>query len=307
VWARTLDQPLNPRPEVRGGGIAIVDLGPDRRGDILVAAPFSSPDLGGSASDTLYCFSPQGKLRWRQVFNSSFTFGAHEYGPPWGADLPVVISDGTKLSIWASAHETFWSPSTLTQFDADGHQLTQFVNWGHIMVLDHLRNATGSYILVGGISNQCDCAMLAVLNEGNASGSSPAQSPAYACENCPQGKPYRYILFPRSELTQLSGATYNKLRFMSINGGHVWVGVSETNSPGVPGADWIKYDLTDDFVPKSFTVSDHFWTLHRQMEAEGKIHHAVEQCPERTQPRRVQVWSPERGWQQIDVPVSTER
>jgi excisionase family DNA binding protein len=307
LWSKTLDRPLNPRPELRGGGISIVDLGPDRRGDILVAAPFSSPDLGRSANDTLYCFSPQGKARWRHVFDSSFTFGGHEYAPPWSADLPVVISDGAKPSIWATAHETFWSPSILAEIDADGHQLAQFVNWGHIMVLNHVRNASGSYILLGGISNQCDCAMLAVLNEGDASGSSPAQDPAYACENCPQGKPHRYILFPRSELTQLSGATYNNLRLINTDGGHVWVGVSETSTTAPPGADWIKYDFTEDFVPKSFTVSDHFWTLHRQMEAEGKIHHTVEQCPERTKPRRVQVWSPEHGWQQIAVPMSTER
>jgi excisionase family DNA binding protein len=307
LWAMPLDRALDTRPEVRAGKIAIVDLGQDRRGDILVAAPFSSPDANRSASDTLYCFSPQGKLRWRHIFDSSFRFGGHEYGSPWDANPPVVISDGAKLSIWAAAIETFWSPSTLTEFDADGHQLAQFVNWGHIMVLNHVRNASGSYILAGGISNQCDCAMLAVLNEEDASGSSPAQDPAYACENCPQGKPVRYILFPRSELTQLSGATYNKLRLINADGAHVWVGVSETYDTEVPGSDWIKYELTEDFVPKSFTVSDHFWTFHRQMEAEGKIHHTVEQCPERTQPRRVQVWSPEDGWKQITVPASTER
>jgi hypothetical protein len=74
-----------------------------------------------------------------------------------------------------------------------------------------------------------------------------------------------------------------------------------------PPNDWIKYDLSDNFVPLSFAVSDHFWTTHRQMEADGKIHHSVEQCPERTGPRKVQMWSPERGWEWITVPVSTER
>jgi hypothetical protein len=175
------------------------------------------------------------------------------------------------------------------------------------MVLNHVRNVAGSYVLVGGISNQCDCAMLAVLREDRASGSSPPQEPAFACENCPAGRPYRYILFPRSELTQLSGATYNKLRLIRVDGGRVWVGVSETKTDEMLGADWLKYELSDSFVPKSFTVSDHFWTLHRQMEAEGKIHHTVAQCPEHTQSRKVQMWSAEHGWEQIAVPVSTER
>jgi hypothetical protein len=271
-----------------------------------VEAAFSSPELGSSANDTLYCFSSRGDLRWRHVFDSSFRFGGHDYGPPWFAGPSMVIAHGVGPSIWSAAKENLWSSSTLIEFDADGHQLAQFVNWGHIMVLNRVRNASGSYILAGGISNQCDCAMLAVLNEEDASGSSPAKEPAYACENCPQGKPYRYILFPRSELTQLSGTTYNNLRIINVDGTHVWVAVSETSTTEPPGADWIKYDLMENFVPKSFTVSDHFWTLHRQMEAEGKIHHTVEQCPEHA-PRRVQVWSPEHGWEQINVPVSTER
>jgi DNA-binding winged helix-turn-helix (wHTH) protein len=165
LWAKPFDEPLDPRPELRAGRIAIVDLGQDRRNDILVAAPFSAPDPSKSANDTLYCFSSQGKLRWHHIFDGSFRFGDHDYGSPWGADPPVVISDGARLSIWAAAYETYWSPSTLTEFDADGHQLAEFVNWGHIMVVNHVRNASGSYILAGGISNQCDCAMLAVLNE----------------------------------------------------------------------------------------------------------------------------------------------
>jgi (E)-4-hydroxy-3-methylbut-2-enyl-diphosphate synthase len=38
------------------------------------------------------------------------------------------------------------------------------------------------------------------------------------------------------------------------------------------------------------------------MEAEGKIHHTVERCPDRTQLKKVRVWSPEHGWKEIGVP-----
>jgi len=61
--------------------------------------------------------------------------------------------------------------------------------------------------------------------------------------------------------------------------------------------------LSEDFVPQSVWISDHFWTEHHEFEVEGKIHHTVEQCPERTQPQIVRMWSLEAGWKQIKVPV----
>jgi hypothetical protein len=163
-----------------------------------------------------------------------------------------------------------------------------------------VNDGNGSYILAGGISNQCNCAFLAVLREDYATGSSPALAPVFRCDNCPVGEPYRYLLFPQSELTPLSGAAYNTLSVISVDKGHVWVGVSETRSQGLDN--WKRYDLSDNFVPQSAWVSDQYWALHRQMESEGKIHHTVEQCPERTQPQTVRMWSPEDGWKEIKLP-----
>ncbi len=308
LWSYDFSRPLVPNPETLGPTISIADLGPGRQRDVLVLAPFSSPDLGSSANDTLFCFSESGKVMWQHVFDDTFRFGENDYGSPWVSGPMMVARSAGDPSIWVAAQEMFWSASTLTRFDRDGEQKSQFVNWGHIAAINHVRNSNGSFILVGGISNQCDCAMFAVLREDNPSGSSPATDPAFTCKNCPEGKPYRYLLFPRSELTELSGAAYNSVRLIQVNGGKVWIATTETKLPGsLPGPDWIKYDLSDSFVPQAFTISDHFWTLHREMEAEGRIHHTVAQCPERTSPRKVKMWSAEHGWQEISVPVSTER
>jgi hypothetical protein len=307
LWRYDFGQPLDPNPENPAERITIADLGLGRNGEVLAAVPFASPDRGGSSSDELYCFSARGRVRWHHLFDDVPRFGGHDYGPPWIVSSAVVMPNRAESSIWVAAREAFWSPAVLVKLDRDGHQLAKFVNWGHIAVVSRLRNSSGSYILVGGISNQCDCAMLAVLREGEVSGNSPPREPAFTCENCPEGRPYRYILFPRSELTLLSGAAYDVLRLIHAEDGHVWVGVSETRTAESPGPDWIKYNLSESFVPQTFTVSDHFWTFHRQMEVEGKLHHTTAQCPERTQPRKVQVWSPEGGWEQVTVPISTER
>lgn len=307
LWSYPFDTPLNPGPDSSKDRLQVMDLGSDRQRDALVLAPFASAELEPTLNDALFCFSAKGRPRWSHVFKDTFRFGGNDYGPPWMAWSLMVTSDRSSPRIWAVAREGLSSPSMLMGFDRDGRQLAEFVNWGHIATLKGVRNGSGSYILVGGISNQCNCAMLAVLKEDSPSGSSPPLEPAYACENCPEGRPYRYFLFPRSELTLLSGVAYNSVQLIQVDKGHVWAGVRETNNGGFPGADWIKYDLTDDFVPKSFTISDHFWTFHSQMESEGKIRHTVGQCPEGVGPRRVQMWSAERGWEWISVPKSTER
>ena len=284
LWAYDFHQPLNSNPAgFVGPRVGIFELGPDRRKDVLVAAPRISDSAESSHSDAIYSFSADGNLQWQHTFNDVFRFGGQDYGLPWYSNPLMVLSEKNASSIWASAGEYFWSPSTLIKFDRDGHVLGQFVNWGHITSLNHVYKLSGSYILVGGISNQCNCAMLAVLSADHPSGSSPAlPGSTSVCENCPAGSPLRYLLFPRSELTELSGAAYNKVSVIHVDGSQVWIAVSETSGPGdPPGADWEKFELSDDFIPTSFTVSDHYWTLHHEMEAEGKIHHSLEHCPER--------------------------
>jgi hypothetical protein len=304
LWPYDFGQPLRPDPDPPATDrVAIVNLGRTRQHDLLAAAPLFSSDRTNPPSDALYCFSARGKLRWHHPFDGKPQFGGHLYDSPWAFSALMVTRSDSAPSIWCSVRQYYSSASTVVEFDRDGNKLAQFVNWGHIDSLNYVREASGSYVLAGGISNQSDCAFLAVLREDHASGSSPALSSGFQCDNCPPGEPYRYLLFPRSELTRLSGATYNNLRLIQVDGSHVSVGVSETTNPGVPGPDWEQYDLSKDFVPQSVWISDHFWTLHREMEVEGKIHHTVEQCPERTQPQPVRMWSPETGWKEIKVPV----
>ncbi len=302
VWRFDFREPLNlpqdlPEPEM----VRVADLGPGRRQDVLSFAPLFWPGRANSPSDALYCISARGKLRWRHNFDERPSFSGREYGPPWVDGPFLVTSDQPKASIWCSARENYSSVSMLVQLDPDNRLLAKFINWGHIWVLNRIHGADGLFILAGGISNQCDCAFLAVLREDDISGSSPALSPEFRCDNCPQGQPYRYLLFPQSELTVPSGAAYSQLSAIREDEGRIWVGVNETRVPGLDN--WKRYDLSDSFVPQSVWVSDQYWALHRQLELEGKIHHSVEQCPERTQPQPVRMWSPEAGWKDIKVPV----
>jgi len=304
LWTFNFGQPLSSAPDRATERLQFINAQNRAQKDVLAMAPLLVEGQPNPSSDALYRLSSTGKLLWSQSFQDKPRFGGKDYGPPWAFGALMVTEDGRMPSIWCAVRSALWSPSSLFKLDADGNQVGQFVNWGHIGHLNHVQEANGSYILAGGINNECNCAMLVVLRENQPSGSSPLlPGSALSCQNCPDGQPYRYLLFPRSELNPLSGSSYNILRLIQTDKGRVSVAVGETDGGGEGvGADWEMYDLSENFVPQSYTVSDHYLELHRQMEREGKIHHTVKQCPELTQPRTVRVWSPGGGWKDIPVP-----
>jgi hypothetical protein len=303
LWTFNFGQPLNNAQSGVTERLQLVNSRRHSQKDVLAMAPLFVEGQPNPSSDALYLLSSTGRLLWRHSFQDTLRFGGKNYGSPWLFGALIVIEDVPKPSIWCAVRSAFWSPSSLFELDGDGNRVGQFVNWGHILSLNYVREANGSYILAGGINNECNCAMLTVLREDHPSGTSPPLAGStLSCQNCPPGQPYRYLLFPRSELNPLSGASYNQVELIQTNDGGVKVGVKETKSEQVLGPDWEMYDLSESFVPRSYTVSDHYLELHRQMEREGKIHHTVKECPELTKPRTVRIWSPERGWKEVQVP-----
>ena len=51
----------------------------------------------------------------------------------------------------------------------------------------------------------------------------------------------------------------------------------------------------------SARFSARYWELHRELEAEGKIAHTREQCPDRDGPREIQMWEPAGGWRTVQI------
>lgn len=99
------------------------------------------------------------------------------------------------------------------------------------------------------------------------------------------------------------GPPYNNICNILNTDGHLQLMSLETaDAQSDSPQDWALYDLSPDFVPEKVILSDHYWEDHRRLSAEGKIKHSVEQCPERTKPIIVKMWSPEQGWKDIALP-----
>jgi len=271
AWSFDFDQPLaeaNAREVNRR--VRIEDLNNDGRKEVLVAAPLLISERGDSSSDALYCFSSYGKELWHHSFQDRLRFSGDDAGPRWEISALMVTRNGATASVWSTICESLLSTSVLYRFDVRGGAAPYFVNYGHLRSLNRVQTASGSYILAGGINNEANCGMLAVLKEGGTSGHSPSMTPSAECAGCPKGEPYRYFLFPRTEICRMIGPPYNNICNILNTDGHLQLMSLETaDAQSDSPQDWALYALSPDFVPEKVILSDHYWEDHRRLSAEG--------------------------------------
>jgi len=289
--------------------VKIVDLNGDGHREVLVAAPqllFRS-GTASTDTDTLYCLTSRGRLMWKHEFRDLLSFGDEDCGPRWEVGSLLISLDGPRPAIWCSTCSFPMSGSVLFHFTTTGPAAPYFVNYGHMRALSEIRTPTGTYLLAGGINNEYNCAMLAVLREDAPSGHSPQTEPSKsACQGCPPGQPYRYFLFPRSEVNQVLGPSYNQISRILAGSEGVDAMTDELRadptSGRLTGMDWVLYRFSTEFAPLRVTFSDQYWEDHERLSAEGRIKHTVEDCPERLKPITVRIWSPQAGWSSVELP-----
>jgi hypothetical protein len=305
VWSYDFERALRTvEPGELSRKYKIQDLNGDGKKEILVAAPLLLFKESEPSTDALYCFSARGKVLWHDSYNQRVHFGAEDCGPRWEIRSLMVTGQGADQKTWTAACSYPTSVGILAKTDTNGNRINYFVNYGHLVSMGEFRPPSGSYVLAGGINNEYDCAMLAVLRETGPAGRSPQTGSRAECDVCPEGQPLRYFLFPRSEINRVGGPAYNEVHAELLTGHGFSVKTRELGPDDIEGGvpDWALYEFSDDFVPLSVKFSDHYWQDHRRFAAEGKIGHDVESCPERLKPITVREWTAERGWRNIQLP-----
>lgn len=279
--------------------VVFADLNGDGTKEVLAAPPFLEATGDAPASGTLYCFSQRGELMWRYQPDATLSFAGYRYSGAWGiADLLVV--PGTPAdSLFVAVHHIPWWPSFVVRLDAHGRAGRLFVNSGQLIRLNYLRAGQRPYLLVAGANNEYEkSGILAVVDAEGEPATSP-QSPgsAFRCDGCPVNPPLRYVFFPRSELHRLLSNESSSVSSVTVSPNNTFeVRTVETTEWYGPAG---LYVFSSDFNLVSASRTDSYWEMHRKLEQEGKIKHPADQCPERTQPLSIRVWTPETGWASV--------
>jgi hypothetical protein len=195
-------------------------------GHVVVAVPLLQTERGAS-TDAIYCFSATGKVLWRRALEERVRFGGEECGPPWLASDLMVTGDGTNTFAWCTISNHPKSVGILLKVDPNGNTARWFVNFGHLGRLKEFGVGGRPYLLVGAINNETKSACLAVLDETRPAGHSPQTGALAECDSCPEGQPYRYFLFPGSEVIRVTGPPYNGVMQIVVANGQIQVMTTE--------------------------------------------------------------------------------
>lgn len=256
--------------------------------------------LHGGPTDVarILCFTAEGTLRWQQTLEHSVIYGSETYSGPWGSG-PVIIQHATRGTrvIWATHHNTWW-PAVVAMLGDNGDVRARFQHPGWITAMQPLPD---DRILMAGINNEFDSDIVAVLDEDSWPGAPPPGGKTeFACRDCPDGRPLRYFVVPRTELNALAGTPRLQAHIHAIDRGVTLRTYQNGNNPG--GGELI-LEFAPDMTPQRARMSDAYWTWHSQMERQGLVRHAADACPDR---RGVELreWQRGRGWRHVFVPSS---
>lgn len=269
---------------------AIADMTGD--GDPEIAAVVGRGEPTEYIADTLHMFSSSGRELWQRQLAESVTFGSHRFDPPWNTGpMRIVRTNGGSHVLWLTHHHTWW-PAIAVRFDAAGTRTGRFVHAGWLTSAAGLEDGT---VVMGGVSNQHGSDVFVVLDAASWDGAGPPGEGLYECRACPEGRPYRYFVLPRSELSVATGSTRQAAHI------HVFAhGVEVRVVQKKLGSADIIYEFTRDFTLRAVRPSDAYWAWHRELESSGLVTHAEAACPEHVSVR-AKLWERERGWSELTV------
>jgi len=254
--------------------IALEDLDHDGEKELLLVTWGDS-----QFARRLICFNSDGSVRFDVQPNRSIRYGETNENPPFlmTGFMLTAEPDGTS-TIWTAAVHNYEFPSVLWKLDRYGKVTGEYWSNGHINVIQESRFNGRSVILVGAMDNERVATSLAVLDYENPSGFAPAENPKYRCENCPQGSPLAFFIFPRTEMSRRFETRPVVSQIRAQPDGRVTVTVVQMTHQlrgevGPYGAD-VWYTLDQRLLLAEAESGDMYRRLHSYPELMSQLKHA---------------------------------
>lgn len=249
------------------------------------------PDATVSSGELLR-FTPGGTLERAFSLHDRIAFGTTSYEEPWAiTDFRVEKRpDATRVVL--AAHHFQWWPSVVSVLDERWQRRGTFVNAGWA---ERVQWLGPDRLVIAGFSNAKDGGMVALLDPNALDGQSPPSGDArYVCTSCGDASALRYVVLPRSELNRVTGSPFNRAR-VELSGERLVVQTAEVpeNEARIVAA---VYEFSRGLELQRASFGDRYWELHATLEAEGKLTHPRERCPDRDGPRAIEIWERATGW-----------
>ncbi|MBI4265736.1 MAG: hypothetical protein HY657_15280 [Acidobacteria bacterium] len=246
----------------------------------------------------------EGRVRRSFAFDDEVVFYGTRYGAPWAVTTFAVEGAGAARQLAVASHHWLWDPSLITVLDHKWRRRATFVHAGWIEQLQWL---APDRLLVGGFSHPQDGGMVALLDTTAMNGQGPEPAGTrYHCDTCGSDRPLRMVVMPRSELNLVTASRFNRA-VVEVLPDRIIVRTIEIPAPGEPEAADALYEFTRELDLTTASFGERYWNLHRALEAERKLTHSREECPDRDGPRAVLLWEPHAGWRTVHTRAAAIR
>lgn len=276
----------------------VIAVGGDAPGLIAATAFRVRHSDGGGDGGQLFRFSEEGTLLWSFSFADTVILGGKPFGPPWVLTSFAPDDRSRTRRIAVSAHHFAWGTSLAAVLDPDGEPRGLFIHAGW---LEDIRWLSPDRLLIGGFSDGKDGGMVALLDPNKLTGQGPEEkgSPQH-CDSCPEGRPIRMVIMPRTEVNVWSYSRFNRA-VIEIAGDRVRARTVEMPATGQEAVDAI-YEFTKSLELIGASFSSRYWEIHDALRAQGRINHSRALCPDQDGPREILVWDAEGGWRTVKAP-----
>lgn len=284
----SFDRSLLTRLVDRAPGAITVRLQPDDTAAIVFGAAFFENAVSKqTVSGEVSAITLDGRPLWRVRPEYSLRFRKDTFDGAWAvADWRLAPGAGpTRVAM--TSHHWMWWASPIAIVNHDGSVGEPFVNAGWVESIAWLDEQK---LVIGGFNNHRDAAVVALLDTAHMNGQTPGTAGTeYECLSCGTDAPLFYATLPRSELNRVTGSRFNRAA-VEVQGDRIIVTTIEIPAEAEPAAAIYEFSRDMQLRNRSYSVS--YWDWHRRLEAEGRLRHNRQSCPERDGPTRIHVWDP---------------
>ena len=249
------------------------DLDLDGRIELLVKFfPQDAISIGMS----LYCFSEDGRVKWvyqnrREVSDQKAQFSGVYLIDKFDFLPPDRMKSGRVV---VNSNHAIEYPEQVAVLDADGKVVGEYWHSGHLIAMQVAPDGPDGLpkLFMAGVNNGYRQATLVVLDPYNLRGASnQLPSDPLQLKNMQAGSEIAIVRFPRSCISDLYGP-FNIATSLSVSPASIEVVVSEDVIRQGPE---VIYQLDRSLKVTAVRPSVIFRSRHRQLEIEGKLHHAL--------------------------------
>jgi len=277
--------------------LTTLDVNSDGKNEVIAIFGWGQSIQGGWPSkNAVVCYSADGSDRWRYEFHRQMKFGKDSFSDDYRFFLMAVGDydhDG-KMEVIAEAGHALWYPNAVVKLDAaTGSLLGEYWHAGSLERFAHkdIDDDGIEELLFAGENNRFGRAAVVVLDPRFMTGYAPVPT-EFTPPGLQAAREKYYAILPLSDFLTVAkhmiGWAY-ALRLRSD--GLIEV---EAEGKGYPYPDPLFYYFNSSFNCVKVKPSDTFTTVHKKLEAEGKLTKKLDEQYFEELRRGVQYWDGEK-------------